>query len=381
MKFTCPQSTLQHALNVAVRAVNSAAASRRAALAAVLMNVEGQTLTITGTDLDTTIEVKLDVGPNHYMEGKAAPPARLFHDVVKSLGSGAVTFDASEPGEAHIKGGGAEFNLRLVPADDFPDLPSQSQDDQHPYSAPTTIGGADLSAALNKVVGAASSDDSRPILTGVNFEVEGDVLRLAATDSYRLAVCGIEHASLLGDRQKVLLPGPALKELQRLLDDDESVTVRFSDIRAEFTVDNVTLATRLIPGDFPNYKGLIPEDDQPNRLVVDRKVFLGVLQRMRLLAQESSPVRLRMSPDSVEVIAITQDVGKANEVLPAEYTGEDLLVAFNPTYLIGGLETLTGDKMALGTTDGVKPALMRSVPEDDEPADDSLYLLMPVRVA
>ena len=135
------------------------------------------------------------------------------------------------------------------------------------------------------------------------------------------------------------------------------------------------MTSRLIEGDFPNYRGLIPSN-HPNTLTVNRDALLDAVRRVRLLAQESTPVRLAMSSDGLELVAVTQDVGQAHESVDAAYSGDELTVAFNPEYLIDGIEVAPGDEVMLETVDELKPALLKSTEDPN-----FLYLLMPVRVS
>ena len=230
-------------------------------------------------------------------------------------------------------------------------------------------------AAIEQVGKAASSDDARPILTGVLMAAESGGLRLVSTDSYRLAMCDIAGLTVLGDQQKVLVPSRALKELARIVDDEEEITLSLGEHNASFSVGGATVTTRLIEGDFPNYNRLIPETHE-NRLTIDRETLLDALRRVRLLAQESTPIRMSMSAEGLEVAAVAQEVGEAHEALEAEYQGEDLMVAFNPEYLIDGIEVSPGSQVVLETIGELKPALLKS---SEDP--NFLYLLMPVRVS
>ena len=376
MKFRCERDTLLEALTVAVRAT-AGTSSNRAALTGVHFDLQGDTLTVTGSDLDLTLSVTAEVAGEG--EGAAVTPARLLTDVVRAVPPGAVEFAVAD-GEASIVAGSSEFSIRLIPADDYPQLvfkggePKES--DSLSFSPAVTFGGSEFRDALGQVVRSASSDDSRPILTGVLMAAEREgLLRLVSTDSYRLSVRDLEGSSILGEHQKVLVPSRALGELQRLIADSDEVALKLAEHYAQFVVGAVQLTTRLIPGDFPNYQGLIPSN-HPNRLTAERLRLLEVVRRVRLLAQDSTPVRLVMSAQGLEVIAITQDVGKANESMQAHYEGDDLTVAFNPGYLIDGIEAATGDEITLETADAVKPALLRSVGDEG-----FLYLLMPVRVS
>jgi len=142
-----------------------------------------------------------------------------------------------------------------------------------------------------------------------------------------------------------------------------------------FEVGKSRLTTRLIEGDFPNYRQLIPQS-YPNRLIVGKEPFLNAIRRVKLLAKDATPVRLTLRPDGLELVAVTQDVGQAREDLEAKYEGSEMVVAFNPEFLIDGVEAITGDEVQLDTLDALKPATVRSTENPN-----FLYLLMPVRVS
>jgi DNA polymerase-3 subunit beta len=283
--------------------------------------------------------------------------------------------------EARITAGRSQFSIRVLPAEEFPrvgESPAHS----------VTIDAADFALALRQVVPAASSDDARPILTGVLLAAEEDGLRLVATDSYRLALRDLPGASILAEGQAVLVPSRALSELARLLDPGATVILHLGDRDASFEVGAagegasagegkaaVRLTTRLIEGEFPPYRNLIPQS-YPNRLTVGREPLLDAVRRVKLMAREATPVRLRLVPDGLELMAITQDVGQAQEELDAKYEGSELTVAFNPEYLLTGVEATPGDEVVIETLDALKPAVIRSGENSD-----FLYLLMPVRVS
>ena len=232
---------------------------------------------------------------------------------------------------------------------------------------------------MKQVVRAASGDDARPILTGVLMSAEDGGLRLVATDSYRLAVRDLPEATVLSEGQKVLVPSRALDELARVLGDSEEVTVRLGEREVSFdvTVDDgaVQVTTRLIEGEFPNYRQLIPSS-YPNQLTIGREPLLEAVRRVKLMARDTTPLRITQKSDCVELMAVTQDVGQAQEEVDAQYNGDELTVAFNPDYLIQGLEAAPGDEVVLETLDALKPAVLRS-----SEGGDFLYLLMPVRVS
>ncbi len=365
MKFRCERDVLVEALATAGRAVSTRGGALPV-LSGVLVELTGDNLRLTGSDLDLTITVERVVDGES--DGVAVLPAKLASDIVRSFKSGAVQVEIDGE-QAHLSVGRSEFSLRLLAAEEYPRF-------ERPTTDPVTLDAESLSHALKQVIPAASSDDSRPILTGVLLAAEDTGLRLVATDSYRLAVRDLFDAvGVLAEGQHVLVPSRALQELARVLGTGKEVQVRLGSRDASFEVGGVQLTTRLIEGEFPNYRGLIPKS-QPNRLTVERDAFLEALRRVRLMAQEATPVRVVMSADGLELRAITQDVGQAHEDIDADYDGQELTVAFNPQYLLDGVEVAGGERITLETVDALKPALVRT-----EGRDDFLYLLMPVRVS
>jgi DNA polymerase III subunit beta len=364
VKFRCERDVLLDALTTAGRAVSSRGGSLPV-LSGLLVELTGDNLRVTGSDLDLTITVERVVSGER--DGVAVLPAKLASDIVRSFKAGAVHFDV-DGDQAQVSVDRSDFSLRLMPADEYPRF-ERAQGD------PFTIESDKLSVALKQVVPAASSDDSRPILTGVLMAAEADGIRFVATDSYRLAVRDISGEAVLKEGQHVLVPSRALNELTRTLHSGKEVNLLLGQRDASFSVGGVQLSTRLIEGEFPNYRGLIPKN-HPNKLTVDRDSFLDALRRVRLMAQEATPVRVAMRSDGLELIAITQDIGQAHEDLDAEYDGQELTVAFNPQYLLDGVEVCAGEKITLETVDALKPAVLRSSGDDE-----FLYLLMPVRVS
>ena len=368
MKFRCERDALVDRLSTSSRAVSSRGGALPV-LTGIHLSANEDTLTITGSDLDLTVRSTVTVAVD--TPGVAVLPARLTVDIIRSLDSGAVEIDISND-EARISSGRSQFAVRTLPADDFPKLPEPSGD-------AVSLSATDLAGGLRQVVMAASSDDARPILTGVLLSSEEGGLRLVATDSYRLAVRDLPNATVLNEGQKVLVPSRALGELIRVLGDAETVTVRLGKHDVTFDVPSadggVQVTTRLIEGEFPNYRQLIPSS-YPNRLVVGREPLLEAVRRVKLMAREAAPLRVTQRADCLELMAVTQDVGQAHEEVDAKYDGEELTVAFNPDYLIAGVEAALGDEVVLETLDALKPAVLRSTD-----GGDFLYLLMPVRVS
>lgn len=371
MKFRSERDTLVEALTTAGRAVMSRGAT--STMNGLRIEAAGNKLTVVGTDLDLTVRVEEEaIGLD---DGALVAPARLVADIVRNLEPGAVTMEGGED-EVEISAARSRFVVRTYPVEDFPVLPE-------PRADQVRLPAGALSEALRQVVRAASSDDARPLLTGVLVAAEGEGTRLVATDSYRLALRDVSGTGPLPKgTEQILVPARALTELQRLLPatpkDDTGTEVGFSvgELDSTFSVGGVRLTTRLLDGRFPDYRQLIPPG-YPNQLRVGKEALLDALRRVRLLVRDNTtPVRLSMRSGSVELTVVSQEVGHASEDVDADYEGEELTVAFNPTYLIDGVEAVLGDEVLLETLDATKPATVRG-PEHD----DYRYLLMPVRVS
>jgi DNA polymerase-3 subunit beta len=365
VKLRCERDVLVETLGTAGRAVPGRSGALPV-LGGVRLSVEGDALQVTGTDLDLTITVQAAV--SGATDGVVVAPGRLVTDIVRALEPGAVTLEADDE-ELRIASGRSHFSVRTHPAGDFPRLPVPSGDT-------VTLPVEGLTEALRQVTRAASSEDSRPILTGVLMAAESDGLRLVATDSYRLAVRDLRGVGILAEGQRVLVPSRALNELMRLLAGPATeVALRLGAHDVTFTTGPVSLTTRLIEGEFPNYRQLIPSG-YPNRLIVGREPLLDAIRRVKLLVRDATtPVRIALRATGIELTVITGD-GKATEEVDAKYEGAEMTVAFNPTYLSEGVEAITGDEVALDTLDALKPATLRPID-----GDDYLYLLMPVRVS
>ena len=365
MKFKSERDILVDALSAASRVV---ATRLIGATSGVLLSLSGNQLTVTGTDLDITVRTNLDV--IGIEDGSCVVPARLIVDAVRSLEAGAVTISGGDE-NVEVSLGRAKFSLRTFAVADYPKLP--------PVSGPeTSIAALDLIQGLNQVVRAAANDDARPLLTGVLFTTDEGSLRLIAPDSYRLAVRDVPGVEGLEGGQDLLVPARALQELQRAassLDSEATIGVTLTDAEICFMVGSTSIASRLIDGNYPSVLQLIPAS-YPNQLRIAKDTLLTSLKRAKLLAKDStSSVRLTTKDHTVEVRTQSHDAGDVEDNVDADYNGDELTIAFNPSFLIDGIEAIPGDEVILEMSDSVRPAMVHGV-EDQR----FRYLLMPVRV-
>lgn len=379
MKFRCERDDLLEAVQFASRAISNRATLPVLSGLRIRATEEGR-VEVAATDLELTMQTAFKAGVDE--PGTVIVPGRLFGEMTRSLSSGQVGLGSGE-GEVEISSGRGQFRVKALTPDDYPTLPTDNPAEAQGVQVEVDAGR--LATALSQVVKTASTDESRQVLTGVLWEISDGALTLAATDSYRLAVCSVEVSGGPAEQRKVILPARALAELVRALQaGGGSVVASVRDNLIAFAVgsggeegtalDEAIIGSRFIEGEFPNYRQLIPEG-YSNKLVVDRTELQEVVKRVGLLAQNSLPVKLQLG-NELEISAHTPDVGEGQEIIDAEYSGEPLVIAFNPQFLLDGGVAIQRARLELQAGDGLKPAILRG--EDDA---SFTYLLMPVRLS
>jgi DNA polymerase-3 subunit beta len=321
------------------------------------------------TDMDVGLRVPLEADVAR--EGVVVLPARLLVDVVRSLPASTVSLElrAAEQ-DVELVSGKATFHIRTLRTEDFPPFPEPDADGA--ISLPAE---AFVSTAL-KVAGSASRDETRPVLTGILVSANDRELRMVATDSYRLSVKETRLEAPLSAGFEVNVPARALQELARVVagagDDELSVSVHQNQVL--FVLGRVVLSSRLIDGQFPNYRQLLPESFE-HELRLAGGEFTDVVRRISLLAQKNAPLRLAFAPGELTVSAQTPDVGEALESLPIAFQGDPLEIGFNPEFLRAGLEAIDEGDVVLKLISPLRPGLI-------EAADESRfqYLIMPIRL-
>ena len=339
-------------------------------LQGVLCEAKGDRLYITGSSLDVTVRVAVEV--NVVSEGRCVVPSKLITDVLRKMPEGAITISETE-GAVEVTGqesekDGPHFNIRVMDAGDFPKLEKPNLNAKGAVVVP----GKELATAISQVAMAASADEGRPILTGVQIESEGGGMRLVATDSYRLAVRDLPEAAPAGAG---LVPARGLNEMERTVGADE-VKVAIDERNAVFASERGSLTLRLIDGTFPNYRQLLP-DSYPNRLTFEKSRMLAALSRAAIVAEDHIPVKLNLAASGARLSVDRQDVGKESELIPGTFDGEEeeIEVALNHGYLRDGVAATETEEVSLVVVDGLKPGLIQGVGRDD-----FQYLVMPVRL-
>jgi len=366
LKLKTKRDELVSKLSVISRAVSTRAATQ--SLSGILVDASNGSVSLSATDLE--MGLKTDLKTDLEGSGTVLLPGRLFAELARSLGDADVEIELRESErDVEIRCGGSSFHLRTLPSEDFPALPEEEGE-------PLRIPAAALAATVELVAGAASRDDMRPVLTGVLVSASGSEMTMVATDSYRLAVKRTELDEPIGGEIEANIPARALRELGRIVSTDgvEQVSVALQRNQAVFRAGDTVLTTRLIEGQFPNFRQLLPESYEHD-VRLPRPELLEVTRRVSQLAQRNAPLRLSFAPGELTVAASTPDVGDAEETMPAAFEGEPLEIGFNPDFLREGIESVEGDEILVRLISPLRPGLLQ--PVDSE---DFRYLVMPIRL-
>jgi DNA polymerase-3 subunit beta len=368
MKLSLSSADLLAQLQTTTRVASSRSAVQ--ALSGVMVSAPADStpeLLATDTEIGLRVPLNADVARH----GSVVLPARLLLDVARSLPSETLTMELrSAEQDVEIICGPTTFHLRTLRSEDFPSLPTPSADTRVVLPAEAFV------ETVARVARSASRDETRPVLTGILMSASGQELRMVATDSYRLSVKETALESQLEGSLEANIPARALQELVRIAQStpSESVAVSVGQNQAVFEIGDVVLSSRLIDGQFPNYRQLLPETVE-HELRLSSAELTDVVRRISLLAQKNAPLRLSFSEGTLTVSAQTPDVGEASEAIPVPFHGEAFEIGFNPEFLRDGLESIESEELVLKLISPLRPGLIES-PD----TGDFVYLIMPIRL-
>ena len=373
MRAVCNTETFGKKLALVSRGVS--ARSTIQLLGGILLEAGDGVVRLSATDMEISIQTSSPAEVEE--EGRVVIPARIFNDIVRSLPSGSFSLEHDDSGgTVRLATGENEYRIRAYAADDFPQLPGFDAE------AAFRMSGDLLVETVEKVSRSYSRDETRPVLTGILISFEENRVRMVTTDSYRLSIKETELATTAfeGSREAII-PARAMQEVARILgsEGEDEVEVSLSENQALFRIGDVLFGTRLIDGNFPEYRRLLPTTFE-REISVNREDLMGTLRRVNLFTQRQTPpvpVSLSFSSGSVEVIVRNGEVGEAHERLPAT-SEDDFLISFNPGYLLDGVSAIDTEKVVFKLNEALKPGLI--VPGvDGEEEPDFLYLIMPMR--
>lgn len=334
-------------------------------LSNVLLVAENGKLTLTTTDLDVgitgSVEAKVDKA------GATTLPAKKLVNIIRELPASEVEISVDAKNVASISCGPSFFKIIGLGQDDFPPLPDFEGAKE--YRIPQDL----LRNGLKKTVYAISTDETRYVLNGIYTSFREGKLTLVATDGRRLAMIENDLDFPASQEIDVIVPTKAVQELLRLLGDSGEVLVRLSGSQISFAIGEHLLVSKLIEGNYPNYRQVIPGDSS-ERVELPREAMLETVRRVSLLSSDkSNSVKLVFSDNKVEVTANSPDVGEARETLEVPYDGKDLQIAFNPEFLKAPLQNLSEETVYLDLIDEMSPGVVRI-------EGTFLYVIMPMRV-
>lgn len=362
MKLQVTQENLAKALNSVARVANTR--GTLPILANVVLKTVGTRLTIAATNLD--IAITHYIGSKVADEGSITVPARLMQDFVTSLPSGVIELSLDDY-KLHITTDKYNSVINGVSAEEFPVMPAINEGKT--WNIPSNI----LKKALQQVLVAASSDEARPILTGVYFYAHEGAVYLAATDSYRLAERSVGDVA---EDVKLLIPASALQDLLRLLSDGEDlVEITYDDQQVLFKISEVELVTRLIEGTYPDYRKLIPQNFA-TEAVLKRADFVNITKVSSLFARESAgSVTIHLDPqaNTVSIRSIASQLGENTASAEAQVTNGGS-ITLNSKYLLDALGTLSGNEVRLRFNGKLEPCILQ-----DAASDDYIHVIMPLK--
>jgi DNA polymerase-3 subunit beta len=335
-------------------------------LSNVLLEAADGQLRLTTTDLDVGMRGAIEATIEK--PGAATLPARRLFTIVRELPSAEILLEVDSKSVASIRCGPSFFKIMGLPQEEFPPLPKF--EDARTF----TLRQKDLKDGLRKTAYAISTDETRYVLNGILFSFKDNKLTLVATDGRRLALVDIEIEFPRSDEIDIILPTKAVTELGRLVSEEGDIRMSVSENQVAFEVDGTLLVSKLIEGNYPNYRQVIPPEAK-ERITLERESFLNTVHRVSLLSSEkSNSVKLVFSKNNIDIIANTPEVGEARESLPVSYKGRDFSVAFNPEFLMAPLRNLPNDEVFLDLIDEMSPGVIKV-------QSPFLYVLMPMRIS
>lgn len=384
MKFSINKTELQNALTVVSKGISTR--STLPVLSGIFVSVDNDHMMLQSTDLDLSIKY---TAPALVEErGCTVIPGKLFSDIVKNMPDAAIRISSEEgAADAQISCDTSAISVKTLSAEDFPGFPSVSANQTLtlPFDA--------FSKMVKRVSKVVSKDESRAVLTGVLIETEGSLLRMVATDSYRLALTelqvegvGVASASSNQDSAVVdpaasdftaVIGGAFLNDVAGLSASGEVVSIGLADNQIIISCGETTFINRRIEGQYPNYRQLLP-DEHTTRATLPVDALTAAVKRASLMSSSTAPIKFNLAPDPVNLASITvnsADVGSIRESIDCPIEGEEMEIAFNSSYVTEGLAMMRSDEVQFDVQNPLKPGIFHSIG-----SREYLYLIMPVRI-
>jgi DNA polymerase-3 subunit beta len=340
-------------------------------LSNVLLRAEGDHVEFTATDLDVTVACKVEAKVKK--AGSATVPVKKLFGIVRELNGSEIDIEVDEKNICSIRCGSSFYKIHGLGADEFPPLP-KFKDDKKVLLPQETV-----KAMVKKTSFAVSTDESRYVLNGIFISLKDHKMTLVATDGRRLALVDEEVDIAEKSSGEFIVPAKAVNELNRLLQEKGDVEIKFGENQASFALKDdkgfsVLVITKLIEGNYPNYRQVIPGEAK-ERVPLVREEFLQALRRAEIMTSEkANSVKLTFGKNNLAITANSPEVGEARETLAVNYKGKEMAIAFNPRYLIDALSALSEDEVFFELIDELSPGVLKI-------NGPFLYVVMPMRLS
>jgi DNA polymerase III subunit beta len=368
LNLSCPQEQLYQSVQIVSHGVSGR--STQPVQNNIYLESTSDGLRLVATDLEfISLEAQFDA--NISDQGAVTVPARLLTEVVGSLAGGEITLEADEQHTLRVNSARSSFRIRGMSAADYEMLPPMDEAPQ--FEIPQR----DMHAILSQTVFATSRDETRPILTGALFNINPGGIDVVATDTYRLALRRMTADIPIDEGRTAIISERALNEVLRVIEpeSDDTVSIALSESQVAFTIGGVIVGSRLIEGQFPNYEKVLP-DASDRTVTVNRDDLTDTLRRMLIVAREdANRVVLRGADGMLTITADSQDVGHAEEQIPATLEGDEPEIAFNARYLLDALQAIGEEEVLIELSQPLSPGTLKP-----QGSDDYVYVIMPMQI-
>ena len=366
MKFTCSQISLNKAINTVSKAVSSK--TTMPILKGILLEVKGQDLYLTSSDLDISIKTSVMISDGE--DGSAVVNAKMLGDIIRKLPNSLIRIETDEKNFLKLSCLGSEFSLVTFPAEEYPSIGEINKEKA------IKLNGYSLRKLIRRTSFAASIDEKKGILVGCLLNMKNDYLEMVALDGFRMAVAK-ENISFVDERD-IIVPAVSLDIIERILTDtlgEKPIDIYFDEKKISVVCEETTIIARLLEGNYIKYKDIIPTS-YSSRVVVNREELLSSLERASLFAREGKHNLIKISVGTENIIINSRsEEGNINESISAETEGNELVIGFNSKYIMDVLKSLDDEEIAIEMSSSTSAALIKPVE-----GDSYTYLVLPVRI-
>jgi DNA polymerase-3 subunit beta len=367
MKVTVTRENFQRGLSAVAATIP--ARTTLPVLSNILVQTVSDGLRVRGTDLDISVSIRTAAEVER--EGAVTVPAKKVADIARELPDAPVQLE-SEGGRVALVCGRSKFRLNSLPSDEYPSFP------EVPFAEGWTLQGGDLQRLSAHTSFAVSTEETRPVLNGVLWQLRGGEMRMVATNGHRLAKMAVKLEVPPAEEADLIVPPKALQQVEKLFDAGDELQIARSESHLGFRTERTEVYTRLIEGPYPNYEQVIPTDADKECLA-DRAELAAALRRVAIVASDQTHrVRLSFAPGRLALTVETPDLGEAEDELAVEYTGSPLDIGFNAQYLLEVLRYIDTDQVKLSLSGPERPAMFEPVAGNG--AYDYMCLVMPLRL-